>query len=117
MSTLTLVALPLAALFLMLGIAKVLAVPVMRRAAAHAGLGVGAYRAIGVAELAAAAGLVVGLTWTAIGILTVIGVLGLLLGAFVVHYRNRDPLPRWVPAVGSAGLAVAYALLVSGVMP
>jgi hypothetical protein len=115
MSALTLVALPLAALFFVLGIAKALAVPVMRRAAAHAGLAIGAYRAIGVAELAAAVGLVAGLEWAALGILTVGGVLGLLLGAFVVHVRNRDALLRCVPAAGAAGLALAYALLISGV--
>lgn len=113
MSALTLVGLPLAALFLVLGIAKLLAVAPMRRAAAHAGVGVGAYRAIGVAELSAVAGLIAGHEWPALGLVTVVGVLALLLGTFVVHSRNRDPFIRWVPAVGSAGLAVAYAALIT----
>lgn len=106
-------AVPLAALFVVLGTAKVLAVPVMRGAAAHAGLGVGAYRTIGVAELAAAVGLVAGLEWAALGILSSVGVLGLLLGAFVVHFRARDPLPRWAPAIVTAGLTIAHGLQVT----
>jgi hypothetical protein len=117
MSALTLVTVPLAVLFFALGIAKVLALPVMRRAAAHAGLGIGAYRAIGVAELAAAAGLVAGLSATALGGITVAGVLGLLVGAFMIHSRNQDPLVRWAPAISATALAIAYAVLVTGAAP
>jgi hypothetical protein len=117
MSALTLVTVPLAGLFFVLGIAKVLALPFMRRAAAHAGLGIGAYRAIGVAELAAVAGLVAGLSSPALGVITVAAVLGLLVGAFLIHSRNRDPLPRWAPAIGATALAIAYGVLVSGAAP
>jgi hypothetical protein len=108
------VAVPLAMIFAVLGVAKVLAVPRMRAAAAHAGLGVAAYRVIGVLELAAAAGIVAGLRFPALGLLTAVGVVGLMIGALRVHLRNRDAALRWVPAMGTTVLAIAYGALVSG---
>lgn len=114
MTTAGIVAVPLAALFAVLGVAKVFAVPRMRTAAAHADLSVNAYRAIGVLELAAAAGIIVGLRFEALGLLTSAGILALMAGAIRVHLRNRDPAPRWVPAVATTALAIAYGVLVSG---
>ena len=57
----------LAAFFLSLGAAKVLAVPRMRTAADKAGYSITAYRGIGILEMAGAAGLVVGMVVPALG--------------------------------------------------
>lgn len=51
----------LALVFLPLGVAKIAAVPVMRRAAAHLGMSPGFYRAVGALEVAGTAGLPAGL--------------------------------------------------------
>lgn len=98
-------------IFGLLGTAKLLAVPPMRLAAAHAGLSVTAYRGLGAAELAAVAGLLVGFWWQPAGAAAAIGVVLLLVGALTVHARNRDAFARWLPAIVTVVLAVAYLAL------
>lgn len=104
----------LAMIFSALGVAKMLAVPRMRAAAAHAGLGIGRYRAIGAIELATAMGILTGLRWPTLGVITTVGVLLLMAGAVRVHARAGDPVHRWLPAAGTAALAITYGVLVSG---
>jgi hypothetical protein len=116
MSTADFVALPLVLLLGVLGLAKVLAVPAMRAAAAHAQLGVAAYRFIGVAEVAAAVGLVTGIWWSPAGASAAVGVVLLMAGAVAVHARNRDAFTRQLPAVVTALLAAAYLVLLAGVL-
>ena len=113
MSLFPLVTAALVAVLVTLGLAKLAAVPRMRDAAAHHGLSVGAYRAIGGLELAGAAGLLIGLRLTALGLAAAVGVVLLMIGGVVAHARSGDPRARWLPAIGTAALAVAYGLLVS----
>jgi hypothetical protein len=114
MSGLHLVTILLAAVLAVLGLAKVAAVPRMRLAAVHHGLSVGAYRAIGTLELAASVGLVIGIRLPALGVAAAVGVTLLMLGGVTAHVRSGDPTARWLPAIGTASLAVAYAVLVYG---
>ncbi len=94
-----------------LGTTKVLAVPAMRAAAAHARLGVNAYRLIGCAEVMAAVGLVAGRWWSPAGAAAAVGTVLLMVGAVSVHLSNRDSAARLVPAIGTAALAVGYLVL------
>ncbi|WP_202869941.1 DoxX family protein [Kribbella caucasensis] len=105
---------PLVVLLGALGIAKVLAVPAMRAAAAHAHLSVTVYRTIGATELAAVAGLLIGFWWHPAGASAAVGVVLLMVGAITVHVRNHDAFLRWLPAIGTAALAVAYVVLLAG---
>lgn len=114
MSLLNLVTALLSAVLILLGLAKVFAVPRMRDAAAHHDLTVGAYRAIGALELAGSVGLIVGLRWTVLGVAAAIAVVLLMLGGVVAHTRSGDPMVRWLPAIGTAALSISYAVIVSG---
>jgi hypothetical protein len=114
MSAADFVALPLVLLLGVLGVAKVLAVPAMRTAAAHAQLSVATYRFIGIAEVAAVVGLVTGMWWAPAGASAAIGVVLLLAGAVAVHARNRDAFARLLPAVVTAVLAASYLVLLFG---
>ncbi|MGX1372631.1 putative membrane protein YphA (DoxX/SURF4 family) [Streptomyces canus] len=73
----TVLAVALALVLLPLGVAKIAAVPFMRRAAAHLGMSPGLYRVIGVLETA--------------------GVAGLLLGLATIPLGLGPPLPGWLP--------------------
>ena len=97
-----------AVLFLLLGVAKVLALPRMRELAAHAGFSVAAYRGIGALELAGAAGLLLGLTVPVLGASAAAGLLLLLAGAVITHVRNRDGIREIAPALVCAVLVAAY---------
>jgi hypothetical protein len=98
----------LAAVFLLLGAAKLLALTPMRERAAHAGFSVTAYRGIGALEVAGAAGLLLGLAVPVLGALAGAGLLLLLAGALVTHVRNRDSVRDLVPAVVCAVLVAGY---------
>jgi hypothetical protein len=111
------VAVPVAAVFLALGSAKVFALAPMRVRAAHLGFSTGSYRAIGTLEIAAAAGVLLGLVAPLIGGLAGIGLLLLLGGAVVAHLRNGDRPLLLAPAVVAALLVVAYLLVLLGVSP
>ena len=94
--------------FLVLGLAKALALPAMRERAAHLGFSVGAYRRIGMLELLGAAGVLLGLALPAIGLLAAAGLLVLLGGALFAHARHRDPLNTAAPALLFGAVDVAY---------
>ncbi|MCP2248009.1 DoxX family protein [Lentzea aerocolonigenes] len=98
----------LAALFLLLGVSKLLALPRMRDLAAHAGFSVAAYRGIGALEVAGAAGLLVGLTVPLLGASAGVGLLLLLAGAVITHVRNRDGVRELAPAAVCAVLVAGY---------
>jgi hypothetical protein len=108
MIVLTVLSILLAVLFLLLGVAKVLALPRMRELAAHAGFSVAAYRGIGALELAGAAGLLVGLTVPLLGASAGVGLLLLLAGAVITHVRNRDGIREIAPALVCAVFVAAY---------
>jgi uncharacterized membrane protein YphA (DoxX/SURF4 family) len=97
-----------AAVFIAAGAAKILAVPPMQAAAAHAGFSVAAYRRIGVLEVAGAAGVLIGLIYPLIGGLASVGLLALLAGAAVTHLRNHDGPREAAPAVVCVVLVAGY---------
>ena len=102
-----------AAVFLLVGAAKVFALAPMRERAAHAGFSVAAYRGIGALEVAGAAGLLLGLAVPVLGVLAAVGLLLLLVGALVTHVSSRDGAGDFVPAVVCAALVVGYLVAVS----
>jgi hypothetical protein len=108
MSALDRITFLLATMLTALGIAKMVAVPPMRAAAAHVGFSIGAYRAIGALELAAAAGLVLGRSFEALGVASAFGVVLLMFGAVVTHVRTGDRFWRWLPAIATGALAARY---------
>ena len=108
MIVLTVLSILLAALFLLLGVAKVLALPRMRELAEHAGFSVAAYRGIGALEVAGAAGLLVGLTVPLLGASAGVGLLLLLAGAVITHVRNGDGIRGIAPALVCVVLVAAY---------
>ncbi|MER5663659.1 DoxX family protein [Streptomyces mirabilis] len=115
MSTPTIVlAVLLAAIFLLLGAAKLAAVPAMRQAAAHVGMTTTHYRLLGALEVAAAAGLLTGLRITALGAAAAAGLILLMTGAVVVHLRSGDPAARCLPAAVVGALAAAHLVLLAG---
>jgi hypothetical protein len=114
MHAIAILALALTLFFGALGCAKVLALPPMRRRAAHLGLSVTAYRGIGVLELAGAAGLLLGLAVRPLGGLAAVGLLLLLAGALVAHLRSRDRVQEMTPALVSAVLVALYLGLLVG---
>ena len=94
--------------FVAAGAAKILAVPPMQAAAAHAGFSVDAYRRIGVLEVAGAAGVLVGGIYPLIGGLASVGLLMLLAGAVATHLRNHDRPRQVAPAVVCVLLVAGY---------
>ncbi|MGW3248005.1 DoxX family protein [Streptomyces sp. NPDC001070] len=113
-TTTTVLAAVLAALFLLLGSAKLAAVPAMRQAAAHVGMTPTHYRLLGALEVAAAAGLLVGLRVTALGAAASVGLILLMAGAVVVHLRSGDPAARCLPAAVVGALAAVHLVLLVG---
>ncbi|MFD5634044.1 DoxX family protein [Streptomyces sp. NPDC127077] len=114
MSTPTIVmAVVLAAIFLLLGAAKVAAVPAMRQAAAHVGMTTTHYRLLGALEVAAAVGLLAGLRITALGAAAAVGLILLMAGAVVVHLRSGDPAARCLLAAVVGALAAAHLVLLA----
>ncbi|MFI6096050.1 DoxX family protein [Lentzea sp. NPDC051213] len=97
-----------ALVFVLLGVAKVLALPQMRELATHAGFSVNAYRGIGALELAGAAGVLLGLAHPLLGGLAGAGLLLLLAGAVITHVRNKDKPQQLAPAVVCALLVIGY---------
>ncbi|HEX6353358.1 DoxX family protein [Actinophytocola sp.] len=103
-----------AAIFGVLGLAKILAVPRMRVLAAKSGFSVSAYRGIGWLEVAGATGVALGAAVPVLGMLAAGGLLSLLAGALTVHMRNRDRVPELLPAVVCVGLVACYATVAFG---
>lgn len=107
MNATTVLSAGLAAFFVALGTAKLLALPSMQARAHHAGFSVGAFRRIGALEVLGAVGLVSGSTVPHLRTLAALGLVLLLAGALVTHLRNRDGLKGAMPALVVAGLLVA----------
>jgi hypothetical protein len=97
-----------AVIFVMLGAAKIFAVPPMRDLAAKAGFSTAAYRRIGALEVAGATGVALGLVVPLLGYMAGAGLLVLLAGALITHARNRDGVRELVPAMVCALLVVGY---------
>ncbi|WP_040785174.1 DoxX family protein [Nocardia pneumoniae] len=104
----------LAAFFLLVGVSKVSAVGSMRERAAHAGFSVSAYRKIGGLEIAAALGLLIGIVWWPVGVAAGIGLVLLMTGAVVIHRRTGDAVRQFAPAVVTGLIAVGYLMTVLG---
>ena len=118
MTAVIVLAVLVAVVFGMLGLAKVLAVPRMRVLASKAGFSTAAYRRIGVLELAGAAGVALGLVVPLLGVLAAAGLLCLLAGALTVHLRRREAMSavmsEVMPAVVCAVLVGSYAAVLVG---
>jgi hypothetical protein len=98
----------IAAVFLPLGLAKLLSVPAMRDAADHVGMTPGHYRVIGALEVAGVAGVLAGRVWPPAGVAAGTGLAALMVGAVIAHRRVGDPATRAVPALACAALALAH---------
>ncbi|MET9629567.1 DoxX family protein [Lentzea sp. NPDC006480] len=97
-----------ALIFIALGTAKLLALPMARELATHSGFSVSAYRGIGALELAGAAGVLAGLALPLLGGLAGAGLLLLLAGALITHLRNQHALQQIAPALVCALLVIGY---------
>ncbi|MFE0450269.1 DoxX family protein [Streptomyces sp. NPDC058914] len=116
MSTTTVLAVVLAAVFLLVGVAKLAAVPAMREAAAHVGMTTTHYRLLGALEVAATIGLLAGLWITALGAAAAAGLVLLMTGALIVHLRAGHPASRCAPAVVVGALAAVHLVLLAGTL-
>lgn len=103
----------LAALFALTGIAKLVAVPAMRSAAAHLGFTTAQYRGLGAVEVAAATGIAIGSTVHWIGMAAAVGLVLLMLGAMREHVRHGDGTAHIAVPVIVGVLAVAYVVLLA----
>ncbi|ANN19396.1 hypothetical protein SD37_29770 [Amycolatopsis orientalis] len=101
----------LAAIFAVLGVAKVLRQPSLVARTERLGFGVRAIQGIGALEVAGAAGLVAGLFWPPLGIAAAIGLVALLIGAAVAHLRAGDGGKDVVPPLWLALIAAATAVI------
>ncbi|WNO76865.1 DoxX family protein [Streptomyces sp. AM8-1-1] len=113
MSATTVLAVILSAIFLLLGSAKLAAVPAMREAAAHVGMTTAHYRVLGALEVAAAIGLLAGMRITALSAAASAGLILLMAGALVVHVRFGHPTARCIPAIVVGALAATHLLLLA----
>lgn len=115
MNATAILAAALAAVFLGLGTAKLLAVPSMQARAAHAGFTNEAYRRIGALEVAGALGLLAGAAVPLLRVLAALGLLLLLAGALITHLRLKDGLSDLAPALALGAMtAVLLATAVAG---
>ena len=116
-SVLLATALPVAAVFLVLGSAKVLALAPMRARAAHVGFSTSSYRVIGGLEIAGAIGVLLGLAVPPLGAAAAAGLLLLLAGAVLAHLRHRDQPRLLAPALVAGLLVAAYLITLIGGRP
>jgi hypothetical protein len=93
------------------GVPKLLQLSAVRRNAEHLGVSVGLHRMIGVAEVAAAGGLGVGIAYPPLAVVTGVAVCLLMCGALGYHIRAHDKVQAMLPAILTAVMAVAVALL------
>jgi uncharacterized membrane protein YphA (DoxX/SURF4 family) len=110
----TVLAVVLAVVFGVAGLAKIAGVPVMRTAARHLGFSAGQYRVVGALELAGAIGLLVGLVVPVIGIAAAIGLGLLLIGAGIAHLFNRDAAARIAVPLLLAAVVATYGVALVG---
>ncbi|MFF7755891.1 DoxX family protein [Streptomyces sp. NPDC007971] len=102
-------------IFVLLGVAKIMALGPMPELAAHAGFTTASYRVIGALELAGANGVAIGPVLPVSGGLAGLGLLMLLAGAVTTHVRKGDRLPKLVPAMVCAALVTWYLVLLADV--
>ncbi|WP_405552105.1 DoxX family protein [Streptomyces sp. NBC_01171] len=114
MSPLAALTCPIALIFTLLGVAKIMALGPMPELAAHAGFTTASYRLIGALELAGAIGVALGPVLPLLGELAGLGLLMLLAGAVITHVRKGDGVPKLVPATVSAALVAWYLVLLAG---
>jgi hypothetical protein len=105
-----------AAVFGVLGLAKILALPRMRVLATKAGFSVAAYRGIGALEVTGAAGAALGPVVPLLGVAAGGGLLLLLAGALAVHMRHRDRVPELAPAIVCVVLVTCYLTVLFGAL-
>ncbi|WP_158852147.1 DoxX family protein [Saccharothrix deserti] len=103
-----------AVIFGVLGLAKILAVPPMRALAAKSGFSIAAYRRVGVLEVAGAAGVALGPVVPLLGVLAACGLLLLLAGALIVHMRRSNGVRELAPALVCAVLVASYVIVLLG---
>jgi hypothetical protein len=108
------VAVLLAVVFGVAGIAKVGGAPVMRKAAGHLGFSVGQFRVIGGLELAGAVGLLAGPVVPALGVAAAIGLGLLLIGAGAAHAAHRDAASRVAVPLVLAAVVAACGVALAG---
>jgi hypothetical protein len=90
---------------------KVIGTGTARANAEHLGVSLGLSRLIGIAELAAAAGLLAGLAVKPLAIVTTAAIVALMVGAIGYHVKARDKISAVLPAVITAGVAIALLAL------
>ena len=104
-----------AVIFTLLGTAKIMALPPMRRRAAEAGFSVDAYRSIGVLEVAGAVGVALGLAVPLLGGVAAAGLLLLLAGAVITHLRARTTgRAKYAPVIVCGVLVAGYLAALNG---
>jgi hypothetical protein len=101
----------LAALFAVLGAAKLLQWRWELADPSRLGYSVRAYRIVGALELAGAAGLVAGLFWRPLGVAAAFALVLLLIGAVVSHLRAGDGMKQIAPAVWVGAVAAATGVI------
>jgi DoxX-like protein len=95
------------------GIIKVIGTGTARKNAEHLGVSPGLSRLIGLAELAAVVGLLVGIAVRPLAVVTAAAVVLLMAGAIGYHLKARDKIGAALPAVITAGAAIALLALAS----
>ncbi|AUI60930.1 DoxX family protein [Amycolatopsis sp. BJA-103] len=100
----------LAAIFAVVGVAKVLRQPSLISRTERLGFSVREIQGIGALEVAGAAGLVGGFFWPPLGIAAAIGLTTLLIGAAVSHARAGDGVKDVAPPVWLALISAAAAV-------
>ncbi len=93
------------------GVPKLLQLRPTRASAEHLGVSVSLDRMIGVAEIAAAIGLSIGIASPLLSIVTGAAVCLLMCGALGYHLKVRDKISAMLPAVLTAGVAIAVVAL------
>ena len=104
----------LAVVFGVAGIAKIGGAQVMRTAAQHLGYSVDQYRVIGALELAGAIGLLVGLVLPPVGVAAAMGLGLLLIGAGIAHMVNRDGASRVAVPLVLIAVVATYGVAMTG---
>ncbi|WP_409490142.1 DoxX family protein [Amycolatopsis sp. cmx-11-12] len=101
----------LVAIFVPLGVAKILRQPSLISRTERLGFSVRQIQGIGALEVAGAAGLVAGLFWRPLGAAAAIGLVALLIGAAISHLRAGDGIKEVVPSIWLGVVSAAAAVL------
>ncbi|TDC61263.1 DoxX family protein [Micromonospora sp. KC207] len=101
----------LAAVFMVVGVQKLVGERRIRERLDHLGVSAGLTRIVGALELAAVVGLFVGLLWSPAGVAAAVGLVPLMVGAAVYHVRARDSFAVTAMPVAFGVAAAALAML------